>query len=207
MRPQSEYYTNDSTDIDGVDFGALMAGHDPYNLKMTSAIRMNATYPYVLPYVALPTKPLIKVMDAGSRDNYGLSTSLRFVQVFRNWIKANTSGVVLVQVRQYKKNRDFEDYESETLLSTFLTPITNLYTNLTAVQDYDQNYMMSALSDALGDTKLDMVVFQYEPEKQEEQTSLSFHLTSKEKDHIRRTVNQPNIDNGIERLKYLLSEE
>ncbi|MDX2003485.1 MAG: hypothetical protein SFW35_13705 [Chitinophagales bacterium] len=204
MRPVSKHYKNDSTDIDGVDMGALLKEHDAYNLNLTTAIRMNATYPYVLPYVALPTKPLIKVMDAGSRDNYGIAATVRFVQVFKDWIKKNTSGVVIVQVRQYTEERELQDYETETLLTSFLTPITNLYGNLTAVQDYDHNYMVSALGDALDNTPLNVVLFQYRPEKREEETSLSFHLTSKEKSDIRRSVNQPNIDGSIEMLKYLL---
>jgi hypothetical protein len=43
--------------------------------------------------------PVIDVMDAGLRDNYGQETSLRFAEAFDDWIKENTSGVLIIQVR------------------------------------------------------------------------------------------------------------
>src|SRR5699024_2411907 len=60
-------------DIDGIDFRTFFQKQKPLNLLFTSAIRMNATFPYVLPNVFLPAKPTIEVMDAGLRDNYGKS--------------------------------------------------------------------------------------------------------------------------------------
>ena len=60
---------------------------------------MNATFPYVLPTVWLPTNPVIDVMDAGLRDNYGQESALRFIAVFKDWLQANTSKVVLIQKR------------------------------------------------------------------------------------------------------------
>lgn len=201
MRPIEKNYTNDTTDIDGVDFRALFAKQDADSLQMTSAVRMNATYPYILPYVAMPSEPMIKVMDAGLRDNYGLETSLRFLRVFRRWIQDNTSGVVVIQVRQYKKQRELEDYRTETILSNLLTPVTNLYSNLTTVQDYEQ---ASQLSDVyqIFNGKVQLINFEFAPANKTQETSLSFHLTAKEKKDIIRTVNQPNIELGIERLKY-----
>ena len=206
MRPTEHNYTNDTTDIDGVDFQALFAKQDAGNLQMTTAIRMSATYPYILPFVALPSQPAIKVMDAGVRDNYGISTSLRFVKVFREWIKQNTSGVVVVQVRQYRREREIEDYQTETVLSNLLTPITNVYNNLTTVQDYDQTIEMSEVFANL-EGKMAFVNFEFKPAKKEMETSLSFHLTTKEKADIVSTVNQPNIANGIDRLKFYLEKK
>ncbi len=40
-------------------------------MRLLTALRINATFPYVLPNVWLPSKPVIDVMDAGLRDNYG----------------------------------------------------------------------------------------------------------------------------------------
>jgi hypothetical protein len=74
-------------DPDGVDYGALFRKQDPMSLRMLTVLRMNATFPYVLPNVWLPSTPVIDVMDAGFRDNYGQETSTRFLQVFRDWIQ------------------------------------------------------------------------------------------------------------------------
>src|SRR5687767_14056803 len=82
-----------------VDFGAMFKQQQPMNLRILTALRMNATFPYVLPNVWLPSKPVIDVMDAGLRDNVGAETSLRFIDNFRSWISENTSSVVLLQLR------------------------------------------------------------------------------------------------------------
>jgi hypothetical protein len=60
---------------------------------------MNATFPYVLPNVWLPTNPVIDVMDAGLRDNFGQENTLRFIESFKNWLQENTAKVVIIQIR------------------------------------------------------------------------------------------------------------
>ena len=86
-------------DPDAIDFASFFAKQDPYNLRILTALRMNATFPIVLPNVWLPSNPVIDVMDAGLRDNYRQETSLRFLEAFDDWIKENTSGVLLIQIR------------------------------------------------------------------------------------------------------------
>lgn len=203
MRPTGKDYRPRNTDVDGVDFQRMFGSQNADSLLISSAIRMNATYPYVLPFVTLPTKPIIKVMDAGMRDNYGLLTSAKFIYAFREWILANTSGVVVVQVRQYKREREITGYERETLLSSLLSPISNVYANMTTVQDYTQTYLLNAVSESLNG-KLELITLEYNPEKKEEEASLSFHLTNKEKADIIRTINDPDVQAGIAKLQELL---
>jgi hypothetical protein len=80
-------------DPDAIDFGAFFKNQNPGGMRVLTALRMNATFPIVLPNVWLPSDPVIDVMDAGLRDNYGQETSLRFLDAFDDWIDANTSGV------------------------------------------------------------------------------------------------------------------
>ena len=68
-------------DPDVIDFASFFAKQNPYNLRMLTAMRMNATFPIVLPNVWLPSNPVIDVMDAGLRDNYGQETSLDFLKL------------------------------------------------------------------------------------------------------------------------------
>jgi hypothetical protein len=68
-------------------------------LRLSTAARMSATFPYVSPAVDLPTDPPRRVVDAGYYDNYGVNVAARWVYRFREWIRANTSGVLLIQVR------------------------------------------------------------------------------------------------------------
>ncbi len=94
MKPVHDTSLMASIDPDAIDFGAMFAKQDPMNMRLLTALRMNATFPYVLPNVWLPSEPVIDVMDAGLRDNYGPETAVRFVQVFKDWIQKNTAGVV-----------------------------------------------------------------------------------------------------------------
>ena len=88
-----------SMDPDVIDFSAFFRNQDPDNLQLLSALRMNATFPVVLPNVWLPSNPVIDVMDAGLRDNYGQETALRFLEFFDDWIQHNTRGVLILQLR------------------------------------------------------------------------------------------------------------
>ena len=88
-----------SVDPDAIDFTSFFAKQDPYSIRMLTALRMNATFPIVLPNVWLPSEPVIDVMDAGLRDNFGQETTLRFLFSFDDWIKENTSGVLIMQIR------------------------------------------------------------------------------------------------------------
>ncbi len=202
-RPTGKNYRSSRTDVDGIDFMTFFKDQQPENLLLSSAIRMNCTYPYILPYVTLPTEPVTKVMDAGFRDNYGLNTSARFISTFKDWILDNTSGVIIVQSRQYKKEREIEGYENETLISSLFSPVTSIYSNLSAVQDYEQGYQMSAVSDALRG-KLEVITFEHSPGEKDEEASLSFHLTTKERIDIINTVQRPHVGANIDKLKGLL---
>src|SRR3954463_6006658 len=110
MKPLTD--SASTVDPDGVDYAALFHQQDPMNLRMLTVLRMNATFPYVLPNVWLPSDPVVDVMDAGLRDNYGQETALRFIQVFQQWIRDNTSGVVLIHIRDRKTGGWEHPYEA-----------------------------------------------------------------------------------------------
>lgn len=67
--------------------------------KLATAIRMSATFPYASPAVSLPTVPPRRVVDAGYYDNYGVDIATSWLYHHRRWIRDNTSGVALVQIR------------------------------------------------------------------------------------------------------------
>ena len=82
MRSRIDSLSVPAMDPDVIDFTSFFEKQDPYNLRILSALRMNATFPLVLPNVWLPSDPVIDVMDAGLRDNYGQETALRFLEFF-----------------------------------------------------------------------------------------------------------------------------
>jgi hypothetical protein len=183
MRP--EY---DSTHIppmapDAVDFCAFFQKQGPLNLRLLTALRMNATFPYVLPNVWLPTTPVIDVMDAGFRDNFGEQVAIRFVNVFRDWIRENTSGVMLIQIRDRKTGGWQNPYESNDITELVTKPLLLLQYNWYKMQEYNQDDLLSL---SQNDLKLPFykTIFQYVPKNELEAATLNFHLTPEEKIEI-----------------------
>lgn len=190
--PSSSLSANTFTEPDAVDFQTLMAERGANTVNLLTALRMNASFPYVLPNVWLPTRPVIDVMDAGLRDNYGQESALRFVQVFQEWLKKNTSGVVLLQIR----DRSLNDWDSLSMKGNLgnmlLDPLLVLNKNWYRMQDFGQQSSLNFIADAYG-KDLRRFVFQYQPSKKESAASLSFHLTPAEKRDLAAAVmNQSN---------------
>ena len=184
---------------DAVDFGAFFHRQDPYNLRLLSALRINATFPYVLPNVWLPTEPVIDVMDAGIRDNYGQETMLRFLHVFNDWLKENVSGVVFIQIRD-RKNGDWQDHFSNNgLAGLFTKPVLVVQYNWMKMQDYYHEEMIS-LANASFEFPFEKVSFSYIPAKNTKAAALNFHLTAKEKLDIRMALKSESNTASFKRI-------
>ncbi|MDB5232881.1 MAG: hypothetical protein JWN76_3686 [Chitinophagaceae bacterium] len=170
-------------DPDAIDYYSLFKNQHPENTRILTALRMNATFPYVLPNVWLPTTPVIDVMDAGLRDNFGIETALRFLNVFHEWIKNNVSKVVVIQIRDTKINDWEKEGPTSDLIGSFTKPFFLLQNNLYRLQDYYQHDQLDYFAKTLGD-RFEHILFQYIPLKQDAPASMSFHLTAGEKRDI-----------------------
>lgn len=202
---QSSFTDNTSkfTGPDAVDFLSLFKNEDPMNLRFLTALRMNATYPYVLPNVWLPSNPVIDVMDAGLRDNYGQETSLRFVHVFKDWIKQNTRGVLIIQVRSRVKGSWENPYVNTDISGVVTKPFTMLQTNWFLLQDYFQDDEISYARNFL-DSNFNRVAFMYIPEKEERSATINFHLTAREKKEVISSSHRKNNIEAFEEVKRYL---
>jgi hypothetical protein len=69
------------------------------DFQVTTAIRMSASFPWVSPAFNLPTLPPRRVVDAAYYDNYGINLSALWLSKMGQWLQENTSGVLVVQVR------------------------------------------------------------------------------------------------------------
>ena len=90
--------------VELVEFFKLFAGEpglDAGRLKLSTVVRMNATFPLVTPAVSLPTAPPRRVVDAGYYDNYGVSMATAWLTRNLDWLAENTGGVILIQIRRY----------------------------------------------------------------------------------------------------------
>jgi hypothetical protein len=183
MRPRFDSTRIPSMDPDAVDFGAMFAKQGPMNLRLLTALRMNATFPYVLPNVWLPSRPVIDVMDAGYRDNFGELNTIRFLNAFREWLQKNTGGVVLLQIRDRKAGGWENPYESDDITEIVTKPILLLQDNWYKMQEYDQDDLLSMAQNELG-LPLTKLVFQYVPRTEDAGAALNFHLTKEEKLNI-----------------------
>jgi hypothetical protein len=187
---------------DAIDFCAFLQKQDPYNMRMLTAMRINATFPYVLPNVWLPTRPIIDVMDAGIRDNFGQETSLRFLNVFNDWLRENTSGVVYIQIRD-RKGSDWSDAkEARGFTSMFTKPIGVIQFNWMKMQDYYHEEMVSMADDTFR-FPFEKLTFTYVPAKKNQAAALNFHLTLKEKVDIADALGSPDNQNAFQRVRVL----
>jgi hypothetical protein len=186
---------------ENIEFVRLFEAHKPMNLRFSSALRMNATFPYVTPMAVLPSEPPMEIMDAGIRDNFGWKTTYRFLHAMRAWIETHTSGVVIVQVRDLPRDKDLGE-RSSTLLNKFSAPLGGIYGNLTRTQDYNGDDELQVLKTALN-VPIHTIQFQLD-QSRESQVSLSWHLTRSEKIYIREAVHDAYFQSELARLKDLL---
>jgi hypothetical protein len=192
-------------EIDGVDYRYLLPDNNPDSLLFTTALRMNCTFPYILPNVHLPTNPAIELMDAGIRDNFGVETSVRFIENFKDWIMENTSGVIVVNIRSIEQVVEIKKDLSVGVFEKFFTPIGNLYVNWIEIQDYQHDFLLNYLDELLNGN-LEVITLEYQPSGNNKRASLSFHLTNREKRDIAAAVNNVYNAEAYRKLKELLVE-
>lgn len=190
-------------DADAIDFRSFFDKQNAGNIGVLSALRMNATFPYVLPNVWLPTNPVIDVMDAGLRDNFGQETSLRFIEVFRDWLKENTSKIVLLQLRDRSLSDWDRPLEGTSLFGTFTKPFLLLQNNWYKLQDYYQHDQLAFSFEAYG-PQFHRICFQYVPSRKEAPASLSFHITAAEKRDIALALKAEDNRKEFKRLRSLM---
>ncbi|WP_165225486.1 patatin-like phospholipase family protein [Aquisphaera insulae] len=185
-------------------------------LRVVTAVRMNATFPFVTPAGVLPTEAPRQVVDAGYYDNYGvdLATSLLFSH--REWILRNTSGVLLVQIRAFRNEKQLKVLDQPILQQGFITtastvvnvlwrglrwvtsPVTGLAEARTAVMHYRNDGQVEVLGRYFQDrTPADpeffkTVIFTCDTavggtDEQQVET-LNWHLSAQEVDRIKANM-------------------
>jgi hypothetical protein len=190
--------------VDAVDYSTFFAKQDPYNLRMLSILRMNATFPIVLPNVWMPSKPVIDVMDGGMRDNYGVENSLRFLSHMQKWIEENTSGVLILQIRDRQDGGWENPYEYDNLTGNSTKPFFLLQHNWYKMMDYFQGDMENYFVSNSG-YPIHKISFQYIPRSEETKAALSFHLSEREKQDIGASLNSKHNQEGFRKVMELLN--
>ncbi len=98
----SEGRTRDDINKESVEvFEVFPRAHR--EMKLATAVRLNATFPFVSPSISLPVRPSRRVVDAGYYDNYGIDVAAAYLdcEPIRDWIVKNCSGVAVIEVRAF----------------------------------------------------------------------------------------------------------
>ena len=207
-----------STKISGIDFHSLFAEQHGSGLRFLSALRMSATFPYITPNTTLPTEPAIQIMDAGISDNFGLSDAVRFLYAYKDWVAANTSGVVFVSIRDSPKLSPIAPKVKQTLIDDFTQPISSVYNNFENFQDINSDMAISYAKYWLN-VPIDRVDLQYQADsyvgilqkmdsirQNNSRASLSWRLTTREKQGIMNSVYSYSNNEQLRHLTELLND-
>ena len=143
----------------------------------------------------------MRVMDAGVRDNYGYRTTAMFLQTFRGWIAENTSGVVIMQMRDKQRELEVKPVNGS-LISRMLDPVGSVYDNFVKSQDQDYDLMMKQ-AEAWCGFPVDLIDFSLRHDDADE-ISLSWHLTAVEKKQVLQTIGSPDNQMAFARLRELV---
>jgi hypothetical protein len=204
-----------------IDFQRMFVEHEAKNLRFISALRMGATFPFITPNIQLPSKPLMQTMDSGLSDNFGVQDALRFIYVFQEWIKENTSGVVLITIRDSEKFTEIEQKPLPRFFEKLFTPVKNIYINWDNVQTLNNEVLFTRMKETMG-FELERIEFEYStlqylrdrgladqlgpfsPIDQDiQRASLNWRLTAREKKSIIDNINSPQNRLSLDKIKRL----
>jgi hypothetical protein len=194
-----------STSFENIDFQSFFAKNDPMHLRFSSVLRASSTFPFIMPMITMPTFPAMQLMDAGIRDNYGGKTALDYIYALQNWIRENTSGIIILEIRDTKRIMSNEFYNQISLKDKLTLPFGNMYNNFPSTQNFDQEQLLKVATAGFN-FPVDIITFNLR-EKRTDRISLSWHLTKQEKMKIANAFNSLNNQSSFQRLKKLLKED
>ena len=220
MNAELENFKDYSTQkVSGVDFQRFFKDQGSEHLRFLSALRMSATFPYITPNTTLPTDPAIQMMDAGISDNFGLSDAVRFIYAFKDWVNENTSGVIFVSIRDSPKLQTIAPKKGQTILDAITQPISSVYNNFENFQDITSDLLIGQAHSWLK-APIDRVDLQYQAEsyvdllegmdsirQNNARASLSWRLTTREKEGIVTNINSPKNRMELKKLLSLLNKK
>lgn len=200
-----------------IDFLRFFSAHDPGNLRFLSALRMSATFPFITPNVELPSVPTMETMDTGLSDNFGIQDGLRFLYVFQDWIAANTSGVVLISIRDSEKSIEIPKTEPPRIFEKVFMPLKNIYVNWDNIQTIQNEVLFNYMSESMP-FELERVEFEYAPEQVQveelsgsqetmQRASLNWRLTAREKKSILKSIDSYPNKRSIERIRQIFTSK
>jgi hypothetical protein len=196
------YTTNRNLEIDAIDFCRFFKEQNGDRVTLLSALRMNATFPLILPNSMMPTLPETSILDGGALDNLGSEPTFRILGTFRDWINQNTSGVLIIQIRDAARHEyDDVSMKKKDLLTMVTNPFGTIFENQMSNQDFVVDQKLGYANEELRG-RVRMLSFEYIAGEDSKKAALSLHLTQREKDDILKALNRQNNIDAFKQLEY-----
>ncbi|MCR9173159.1 MAG: hypothetical protein NXI10_11730 [bacterium] len=189
---------------ENIEIRGLLDKQNIDKLRFSTVLRSSATFPFVMPMITLPTSPSTQLMDAGIRDNYGTKTTMLFLHSLEKWITENTSGVLVVEIRDTRKVYEEEKFQEVSFIDKLTLPFGNMYKNFPRIQSYNQKELEQLGLKSL-DFPIETVTFNLMQQKGD-RISLSWHLTQAEKLKIESALSYPSNRKALDVIKKSFSE-
>jgi hypothetical protein len=128
---------------------------DAGRLRLGTAARMSATFPYVMPAMELPTAPPLRVVDAGYYDNHGVALAAAWLLRHSAFLRGHVRRVILIEVpdalASLKKSAPCNDRPSllATGFSGFTTPVEGIFSGRDALSAYGNDELVETVAGAL----------------------------------------------------------
>src|SRR6185503_20160605 len=138
--------------VEGIEFFKVFRDAD--RLRLSTALRWNATFPYVTPAAELPTRPVRRVVDAGYLDEHGVELAGRWLWAHQGWIRDHTKGVLLIEVPDSRAMRGKRVLEGKPRSwwmrgsEGFLGPIEAFAVSREAAASYRNDHLVAMLEQA-----------------------------------------------------------
>lgn len=204
LTKKNPLFKNNANLLEAIEYRKLFAKQGADSIRFAGVLRMSASFPYISPMANLPSNPVMEVMDAGVRDNYGITTTIQFIHCFRNWLSENTSGILILQLRDRKKEFAIEENPLNSITQTLTSPIGSFYDNIFHIQDYNfDQFIKYTNSWYAGNVELMNIQLK---NTKEERISLSWHLTEREKHKVNSSIYEYDNVQSFNRVKRLLEE-
>lgn len=188
--------------IPGIEFRRFFEKQQADSIWFVTALRMNATFPFVLPLVSLPSEPQMFTMDAGAFDNFGMITSVKYLYEFRDWFAENVEEVVIISTKDTENDDPISDVAKGDVMGQIMSPIGGAYYSFMQVGGFANEYQMQYIKHWYPG-KLKIFSFEYPWNELPEPATLSFRLTELEKKMLPLSLEHPHNKREFERLSDL----
>ena len=144
----------------------------------------------------------MEMMDSGIRDYLGTDITTKFIYTFREWIVANTSGIVILQIRDRERLKNKKKQINKRIIDEEKENIEDSKSGGEKRREGEGGRQLIYMKECL-DVPLDVVTIQLTNDKHKK-VALSWHLIEKEKNHILHSIKSNSNQIEIAKFKALI---